>query len=156
MVVRRILLAGSVVGVLDGLYVVVAYTIVMPVSTAVRIFQGIASRLLGPSAFQGGVPTALVGLAMHFGVAFGWTTVFALLYRGSAGLRRTVEGSGGALAVALVYGAAIWLLMNRLVVPALGGRAMAFSASGFWVVLAAHLTVVGPPIVWLVRDRRTV
>ena len=150
----RVLRAGAVVGALDGAYVVIVYALILRVTTAPRIFQGIASRLLGPSALEGGTGTALIGLAMHFGVAFGWTIVFALLYRSLGGLRRLVASTGGALAAALAYGTAIWLIMNRLVVPALGGKATPVSASGFWIVLAAHLTVVGPPIVWMVRDRR--
>jgi hypothetical protein len=42
----------------------------------VRLLQGIASGLLGPQAFQGGWGTAVLGLALHFFIAFSAAAVY--------------------------------------------------------------------------------
>src|SRR5713226_274768 len=41
-----------------------------------RLLQGIASGLLGPKAFSGGLATALLGLLCHFLIAFGAAAVY--------------------------------------------------------------------------------
>ena len=70
----RFVLAGLVTGVVDGLFSsilnVVAYG-----STVSRLFQGVASVLLGREAFDGGTRTAAIGVLMHFGVAFAWSAL---------------------------------------------------------------------------------
>jgi hypothetical protein len=43
----------------------------------VLILQGIASGILGRSAFNGGYPVALLGLFLHFFIAFTATFVYA-------------------------------------------------------------------------------
>ena len=77
----RLVRAGLLTGVTDGLFssvlAVAAYH-----STTTRLFQGVAATLLGKAAFEGGSLTALIGLLMHFGVAFGWSAVF--LFSGHA------------------------------------------------------------------------
>ena len=42
----------------------------------VRLLQGIASGLLGPHAFQGGWGTAVLGLALHFFIAFSAAAIY--------------------------------------------------------------------------------
>ena len=41
-----------------------------------RLLQGIASGLLGPAAFRGGLPTTALGLTLHFLIAFTAAAVF--------------------------------------------------------------------------------
>jgi hypothetical protein len=82
----RLLIAGLVTGVTDGLFsstlAAFAYG-----STVTRLWQGVASTLLGASAFDGGLRTAAVGLLMHFGVAFAWSAVFLVLLLSSSWVR---------------------------------------------------------------------
>src|SRR6185295_11273182 len=66
-------------------------------STAVKLFQGVASTVLGKEALDGGAQTALIGLGMHFGVALGWSTVFLVLAMQSARLRRAITSTGGVI-----------------------------------------------------------
>ena len=70
--------AGLLTGVTDGLFSSVL-NVFFYHSTATRLFQGVASVLLGAAAFDEGTRSAAIGLAMHFGVAFGWSAVFVLL-----------------------------------------------------------------------------
>jgi glucan phosphoethanolaminetransferase (alkaline phosphatase superfamily) len=76
-----------------------------------RVLQGIAEALVGPASSQGGWATAALGLLMHFGVAFFWASVFALLCRRFPALLRWSVPAG------LVYGAVVWIVMYRVVIP---------------------------------------
>ena len=143
--VRTLLRAWLVIAVVDGVFAtllpVVAYG--APLG---RVWQGVASTVLGPSAMQGGVRTMLVGLAMHACVAFAWTAVFFALALASPALRRIVATPSGVAGVSLVYGPAIWLVMSFLVIPALTGRAPTIDGR-WWVQLVAHVPFVALPIV---------
>src|ERR1051326_719296 len=46
-----------------------------------RIFQAVASGLLGPKSFQGGGKTAALGLFLHFLIAFIWAVIYYLASR---------------------------------------------------------------------------
>ena len=87
--------AGFLTGVTDGLFSSVL-NVFFYHSTATRLFQGVASVLLGAAAFDEGTRSAAIGLAMHFGVAFGWSAVFV------ASRRR--RGFSGCCAHAMVFG----------------------------------------------------
>jgi hypothetical protein len=86
---KRIVVAGVLTGVIDGLFSSVLSAVFYG-STVTRLFQGVAATLLGPNAVDGGVRTALIGVAMHFGVALGWSAVFAFLVSQFEWLRRTL------------------------------------------------------------------
>jgi hypothetical protein len=115
-------------------------------STVTRLFQGVASTLLGPAAFEGGTTTAAVGVLMHVGVAFGWSTVFLFLTTRSAWLRRQLTTSLGVAKVASVYGPFVWLVMSLAVIPILTERPPAITVR-WWVQLIGHIPFVGLPIV---------
>jgi hypothetical protein len=69
---RAITLATLTVGVLDGLDAIIFFG--LRGATPTRIFQAIAAGILGrQAAVQGGLQTALLGVALHFVfvVAFG-------------------------------------------------------------------------------------
>ena len=142
----RLIRAGLLTGVTDGLFACVVALTVMQ-STVMRLWQGVASTLLGPAALDGGARTALIGVLMHFGVAFGWSTVFLLLVLRSTRIRRTLARPHGFLKVAAVYGPCIWLVMSLVVIPLLVHRPPAMSLR-WWVQLIGHFPFVGLPIVW--------
>ena len=149
---RRLVRAGLVTGVTDALFssvlVVAAYG-----STFTRLWQGVASAVLGPQALQGGPGTTAFGLLLHFGVAFFWSAVFLVLYERSRQTRALVATPGGLAVMAAVYGPFIWLVMSLLVLPTLLHRPPAINAR--WVVqLVGHIPFVALPIVALVRRPR--
>src|SRR5260370_41262635 len=76
---RAVLWAGFACGVLDitAALVVYGYFGAKPL----RLLQGIASGLLGPRPFNGGLATALLGLLCHFLLPFGPATVYFAPYR---------------------------------------------------------------------------
>ncbi len=140
----RWLRAGLLTGVTDGLFASVSALFFG--STLMRLWQGVASTVLGKSAFDGGIPTALLGVLMHFGVAFGWSGVFLFIVMRSSRIRRAVSSLSGVIGIAALYGPFIWLVMSLIVIPVLLHRPPAIT-SRWWVQLVGHFPFVGLPIV---------
>ena len=137
--------AGLLTAISDGLFssvlVVVAYH-----STVTRLWQGVASTLLGKAALDGGTRTALIGVLMHIGVAFWWSAVFLFVVMRWSWIRRVLASPNGVIKVAAVYGPFIWLFMSIVVIPLLVHRPPAIN--GRWLVqLIGHFPFVGLPMV---------
>ena len=141
----RLLRAGLLTGLSDGLFACVLFAGFYG-TTITRLWQGVASVLLGPSALEGGTRTAFIGVAMHFGVAFAWSAVFLLLYQSSGWLRRQLRSPGGVLKVAAVYGPLVWVMMSLVVIPLLTGRPPTITHR-WWIQFIGHFPFVGLPIV---------
>jgi hypothetical protein len=144
--IGRVLLAAMVVAVADMLDAVVVWVVIYQRSTVQRIFQAVATGLLGPDSFNGGAATAVLGGMFHCVVALGWTLVFLFLLRQWPWLRQMTASTRGAVLAGLVYGAAVWLLMDGVVLPLSRARATPVTAPWFWIQLATHPFVVGLPI----------
>jgi hypothetical protein len=112
-----------------------------------RLFQGVASTLLGPEAINGGALTVALGVLMHFGVAFGWSVVFLLIVKRARPIYNILNSPYGVIKVASLYGPFIWMVMSLAVIPALLQRPPAINIR--WLVqLIGHFPFVGLPIVW--------
>ncbi|HLK69295.1 MAG TPA: hypothetical protein VKU19_37945 [Bryobacteraceae bacterium] len=107
--VRAIFWGGLIAGTLDITDAFVFFGI--RGAKPIRILQSIASGVLGPASFQGGWASALLGAALHFVIAFGATIVY---YTASRRLRFLTEH---AVVCGLLYGGAVYLFMNRIVLP---------------------------------------
>jgi len=106
-----------------------------------RVFQYVASALLGQASFGGGRAAALLGVLMHFGVAFAAAAVYYLLgLRFPALIRR-------AWVCGVLYGVAVYFVMARVVVPLSAARALPLSPAQ----LVIHVLFVGLPIALLAR-----
>jgi uncharacterized membrane protein YagU involved in acid resistance len=111
----------------------------------VRLLQSVASGLLGSAAFTGGSKTAALGLALHFLIATIWTVVF---YLASRKLRFLTERP---IVIGLLYGIAVYLFMNFVVLPlSLVARRPA-TVSGRIIGVLTIMFCVGLPIVLIVR-----
>jgi hypothetical protein len=141
----RLVRAGLLTALVDGTFSSVLAAGFYGSSVA-RLFQGVAATLLGPSALDGGAATALVGVLMHVGVAFGWSAVFLLLHARSAALRRATATPGGVVSVAAVYGPCVWLVMSLVVIPLLRHQPTPITYR-WWIQLVGHFPFVGLPIV---------
>jgi len=140
---QAILMAGLVCGVLDGLSAVglsIAFG-----NGPVKMLQGIASGVLGSSAFQGGAGTAALGLALHFVIAFGASVVY---YLASRVLPVLIDR---ALLCGIAYGIIVHLFMQYVVIPlsAIGRRP--FVLQSFVALVIVHMVVVGPSIALSIR-----
>jgi hypothetical protein len=132
-------------GVVDGLFACVLGLIYS--ASVTRVWKGVASTLLGPSAMEGGAGTVAIGVLMHFGVALAWSAVFLALYLAFGGIRRLVRSRGGVLAAAAGYGPLIWMVMSLGVIPMLTGRPPSITYR-WWIQLAGHIPFVALPMIW--------
>jgi putative flippase GtrA len=140
----QFLLAGAVTSIVDGLFASVLSLVYG--STPTRLWQGVASTLLGPSSMTGGARTAAIGVLMHICVAFAWSAVFVFGVMRSEGVQRVLSSSYGALKVAAVFGPLIWMGMSLVLVPLLVHRPPAISVR-WWIQLLAHIPFVAIPMV---------
>jgi hypothetical protein len=142
--VRAVVLGGSAAGVLDALDAVVAFKLVSGFDP-MPVYQFVASGMLGPSAFAGGVATALLGLAVHFLIAFAVAGVFATAaWRWPALLDR-------ALLSGAVFGIGVWAVMNLVVIPLSKTPPSPFNLALFLNGVIGHALLVGMPIALVTR-----
>jgi uncharacterized membrane protein YagU involved in acid resistance len=143
---KRFLLAGLVTGVVDGLFSSVL-SVAFYDSSVTRLFQGVAGVLIGAQpAMDGGIPTALLGLLMHFGVAFAWSILFVTVVLRLAWVRDLAASKYGVLKVAALYGPLIWSFMSLVVIPLLIQRPPSITPR-WWIQFFGHIPFVGLPIV---------
>ena len=137
---QAILTAGLICGVLDGLSALAVSGV-----SWLRLFQYIASGLLGPKSFQGGVNTAFLGISLHFVVALGAATVYYVASRGLTFMVHQAVLSG------VLFGIAVQLFMTFIVVPSSAIGRRPFVLRSFIVMMIVHMVVVGPSIALTVR-----
>ena len=133
-----ILWGGLVAGILDIMAALIVYGAfgLKPL----RLLQGIAAGLLGMRSFSGGIATAFLGLICHFFIAFSAATVFYALSRRMPFLVRRFVISG------VLYGVAVYLFMNRIVVPLSNAVKYPFSVKMMVIGVVIHIFCVGLPI----------
>lgn len=139
-----ILYGGLVVGILDGLFALIFYGLILG-AQPLRIFQSVASGLLGKAAFEGGVQTFLLGILLHFVVA---TCIAAVYYLASLILPVLIHR---AVVCGLLYGMIAYLVMNYVVIPLSAASPGRFSLRTFLPAFIAHALLVGLPIALLAR-----
>ena len=141
------LLVGGYVAALLDLSAAAAYW--MPRGLrASRIPQGIASWLLGPSAFSGGAFTAVLGFLLYGQLLWGVATLYdAIARRHPVLLRRP-------LACGALYGLAVYGAIFQVLVPLLTGARPAADPAWTGTCLLAYATVVGIPCALFSRAAR--
>ena len=109
-VLKPIVWGGLVAGILDGADAIIFLGWMRGVLAA-RIFQFIASGLLGTSAFRSGWTSAAVGVICHFVIATGAAAFYqALVFRWPSILRKPALAGP-------VFGLGAFVFMHYLVVP---------------------------------------
>ena len=146
-VLETILYGGLVVGILDGLFALVFYGLIMG-GKPVRIFQSIAAGVLGRSSYEGGIRTLFLGILLHFVVA---SCIAAVYYLASLKVPFLINH---AVVCGLVYGMLAYLGMKNLVIPlsAIGRRSPLPSLPVFLTEIVGHALLVGLPIALLARQ----
>ena len=138
-----ILWAGFTCGTLDITAALVVYGhFGLP---PMRLLQGIAAGLLGSQSFQGGLPTALLGLFCHFFIALSAATVYLTATRWVQFLLEHAVISGA------LYGVVVYFFMNRIVVPLSYAIKYPFSIQMMVIGVVIHIFCVGLPIALVVR-----
>lgn len=140
-----ILGGGAVAGAIDLTYAIVFYS--LRGAKPIRIPQTIASGLLGPKAYDGGFPTAILGVILHFVIAFGAAAVFYLLSR------KLVFLTQNPIVWGPLFGAAIYFFMHLVVLPLAANpriRTTTFSTPAI-CDFVVHVMLIGPAIVLAIR-----
>ena len=137
---RAILWGGLIAGACDITYAIVSN--MQRGGAWDRTLQSVASGWMGRAAFQGGMPTAALGLLSHFLIAFIWATLFYVASRKLKPIAQYPWLSGP------LYGALVYMLMNKVVVPL---SAAPFDLSLRTTGLLVHMFLVGLPIALAVR-----
>jgi len=136
-----IFVGGLIVGAVDLLYAIAVYSPRHPI----LVPQTIASGILGPKSYQGGLAAALLGVALQFVIALGAATVY---YLASRKLTYLVTH---AVLCGLIYGALVYLFMHVVVLPLSsvpkGNTPLVYKVFEF----VQHWFVVGLPIALSVR-----
>ena len=140
---KTILTAGLVAGALDLALGITYFTIAGAPLAAFP--HAIASGWLGARAFHGGTPDALLGIALHFFIALVVAAVYYILSRTLKLLNHQPILSG------TVYGLAVFLFMQNLVVPLSSEPKSQPSMAWLILDLASHVFFVGITISLITR-----
>lgn len=140
---QTIIYGGLIVGVLDALDATI-FGGLRGVNPS-RVWQFVASGVLGRASFNGGMKTAALGLLIHFLIAF----ILAAIYYGAslyfpALVRRAVSWG-------LLYGSAVYFVMRYIVTPLSAAPPLSFSVASFLNGLIGHALLVGLPIALVAR-----
>jgi hypothetical protein len=114
-------------------------------TTPLRLLQFIASGILGKDAFSGGLPTAFVGLVLHYGIALLWTTLFFLLAAKIPVLVQNVVVSG------VVYAIVVWCMMSFIVLPLSNTVKQPFNPLQSFIGVCILMLCIGLPIAYFAR-----
>jgi hypothetical protein len=105
-----VVLGGLVLGTLDLMFATSFWKIGYGVS-ATRVMQSVARGVLGTASFEGGVPTALLGTALHYTIAIAMAATYYAVSRKYRMLTRWPVACG------VAYGALLYLIMSFVVLP---------------------------------------
>lgn len=156
----KIFKTGLIVGTLDISSAFIYYYIKTG-NNPLIILKYIASALLGKEqAYSGSSAMYLLGLLLHYCIAFSFTILFFLLYPRINAMNKNRVLTG------IIYGLFVWTVMNLLVVPASAigkypsepvsivinmviliiciGLPLSFMASGFFNRKNNHLVKISP------------
>jgi len=140
---RAIVAAGLTAGILD-----IAAAICLMAARGIgpaRLLQGIASGVLGPAAFTGGMTAACLGGFFHFLIALAAAAVFWFASRYFCFfLRHNVVCGAG-------FGIAVWMFMNLAVIPMSAVPPRPLTSQSVAIGLLVHVVCVGLPISLIVK-----
>ena len=138
---RAILWATLVAGTLD-----ITSAILLNLGVGPRVvLQSVAGGWLGRATYQGGWPTALLGLASHFGIML----VIAAIYMTLAARRALLRAQW--LLAGAVWGVLVWLVMTLVVIPLSASTLSPPDTYHVLQGLIVHVLMVGLPMAWIAR-----
>lgn len=143
-----ILVAGLVAGTFDITYACI-FSYVRRGVTPAAVFRSVAAGALGPSAREGGVKIAILGLCFHFLIALIWASLYFLASRV---LRFMITH---AIISGILYGVCVYLVMYGIVLRVSAIHATAYPWSYPWPVLIGNVLIhtlgIGLTIALVVR-----
>jgi hypothetical protein len=137
---RAILVGGSLAGIMDFTAATVFYGVWRGISP-IQVWQSVASGLLGMSAYDGGLATAVLGVFFHFLIAL---TAAITFYAASRKISLLVQHP---IISGVLYGVAVFFFMQIVVLPLSAfPHPIAFPLIGVIRGSIIHIVCVGLPI----------
>jgi hypothetical protein len=137
---RRAVLVGGLIGGAGDILFAIAWAGING-RTPEWLLQTVATGLLGPSAYEGGLGAAILGLAAHFALSIGWAALFVAA---AARLRRVAANPWLA---GPAFGLLVFFVMRLVVLPVSAfPYPVSFSQPGATYDLLSHLFLFGLPI----------
>ena len=144
-----IVVGGLVAGIFDITYAIIFSS--FRGRTAIGTLQSVASGILGTEAYNGWLYTAILGLLLHFFIAFSAAAIFYVFSRKIRFLTEHAIVSG------LLYGIIIYGVMNLIVLPLSAyPHQVNFSPSRLAINLFVHMFLIGLPISLAARKARAI
>jgi uncharacterized membrane protein YagU involved in acid resistance len=140
-----ILYGTLIVGTLDLLDAFVFFGLRSGVTPG-RILTSIAAGLLGRGAARMGLHGEMIGLLLHYFIAFLIVAIFYAMSRAIPFLRRQTVVSG------ILYGVAAYFVMNYVVLPLSAAGRGPFVLPVFINGILIHALGVGLPAAWFARE----
>ncbi len=109
-------------------------------ATAPQILRGIAAGLFGKTTIGNETVMAVIGLLLHYFIAFCFTGFYYFISRYVAFLRNNAVING------LLYGIFVWLVMNLIVLPLSQAYNAPFTWPGFLRSVIILMLCIGLPI----------
>lgn len=136
---KTIALSGLLVGSLDIIAALVQFYSKTGKDPLI-VLKYIASAVVGKEAFSGGNPMAIVGLLLHFVIAFAWTIFFFWIYPKLKlqTMNRVLTG--------VLYGIFIWLIMTRIIVPMTKVTTSGFDWKQAGIAASILIAAIGLPL----------
>jgi hypothetical protein len=130
---RPILVGGAVAGTFDIIAAFITFGMNSP--------KAIAGGLIGRQAFQGGAAVWILGLLLHFFIAFSAAAIYCFASRRLEFLKEHF------LVCGMFYGIAIYLVMNLVVLPLCALHvAGPYQLRALLQGLIVHMFLIGLPI----------
>jgi uncharacterized membrane protein YagU involved in acid resistance len=134
--VQAILAAALASGTLDATAASLQAAVTLKVNPQ-RVFQGVASGLLGPRAVEGGSNTAILGLALHFLIALTISAIYVFAAQRLPFLLDHPLIAGG------LYGIVVYCVMFYIVLPLSRRPARPFNLKFALTQLVIHIVIIG-------------
>lgn len=108
---RTVISSGLTAGIMDITAAIVVYAFILHKTTAEKLLQSIASGIFKKEAYTGGPEMALLGLGLHFLIAFTFAWFYFKIFPYIPFFKINVFLSG------ISYGFFVWVVMNLIVLP---------------------------------------
>jgi hypothetical protein len=132
---RPILVGGALAGTFDLIAAFITFGPGVP--------RAIAGGLLGRAALQGGAGTWILGVVLHYFIAFSAAAIYCLSSRKLEFLKDHW------LVCGLFYGIAVFLVMNLVVLPLCAYHSMGpYQYRALVQGILVHMILIGLPISW--------
>ena len=136
---------GLLAGIGDITQAFIVFGYFSAAATPFRILQSIPRGIFGARTFQMGWTSALLGIVLHFTIAF---TAAAVYYTASRKMRVLVDRP---IIFGLLYGEAVFLFMYFVVMPLSAIGFPKFGAATYITGPVGHTVLVGLPIALMTR-----